>query len=418
MKVIVQKFGGTCVDSEESEALSAERIMEAKDQGLHPVAVISAMGRRGQPYSTVELVNLVTRMDERIDPRTLDMVMSCGEIISTAAMAHLLRSKGYETIALTGGQVGLITDSYYGHAQIIRLEPSQLLSCLQAGQMVFVAGFQGVTEDHALTTLGEGGSDYTAVALAMIINQTEQLPFGEELELAGLHIFKEVDGVLTANPTSFPPEAGEQPRPIPSLTYDEGETMARLGAEVLQHRAAAMARKYQVPIIIRNFRSSSLEGTRIPGPRKRAPSRKATAVADQANLLVFAARSDSPRLGRQLGERMDRDRLRCFQLTDQPGEVRFAVKQEKYRNVSLLLERIFFERALKAEVSESAWALVSMVGEGLRSGLGEARHSAQEALHGAGVEPTGTVSGEISLSYLVPEEQRKAAVLALHQGLI
>ena len=415
MKVIVQKFGGTCVDSEESQALTAERVMEAKDQGLHPVAVISAMGREEQPYSTVELVHLVARVDERIDARTLDLVMSCGEIISTAAMAHLLRSKGYETIALTGGQVGLITDSYHGHAQIIRIEPGQLLASLQGGQIVFVAGFQGVTEDHALTTLGEGGSDYTAVALAMIIGRTQELPFGEELELAGLHIFKEVDGVLTANPKSLPPEAGVRPRPIPSLTYEEGAAMARLGAEVLQYRAAAMAGKYQVPIIIRNFRNSDLEGTRIPCLEKRSVAGKATAVADQADLLVFTAHSDSPRLGGQLAERMDRDRLRHFQLTDDPGRTRFAVKQEKYRNVPRLLEQMFFERSLKAEISRSAWALVSIVGEGLRGEMETADRLARKAL---GAEVAGTLSSEISLSYLVPEEQRKPAVLDLHQRFV
>jgi aspartate kinase len=225
VKVVVQKFGGTCIETPESRELTAERIMEAKDRDLHPVVVVSAMGRAGTPYSTVELVNMVRRIDEKINPRDLDMLMSCGEIISTAAMAHLLRTKGYETIALTGGQAGLITDYYYGHARIIRIDADYLLECLQAGHMVFVAGFQGISEQHAITTLGEGGSDYTAVALSVIVEQTPKLPFGDDLELhPPLQIYKEVNGVMTADPKHF--EAGSSPRTIPALTYDECVSLA------------------------------------------------------------------------------------------------------------------------------------------------------------------------------------------------
>ena len=107
MKVVVQKFGGTCVDSEPNQLITAERIMEARDRGLHPIVVVSAMGRAGQPYSTVEMVNLVRRIHPDIEARELDLLMSCGEIISTVAMAHLLKTKGYETIAFSGGQAGI-----------------------------------------------------------------------------------------------------------------------------------------------------------------------------------------------------------------------------------------------------------------------------------------------------------------------
>jgi len=194
VKVIVQKFGGTCVESEANQLLTAERIMEAKDRGLHPVVVVSAMGRQGQPYSTAELVSTVRRIHPDIQPRELDLLMSCGEIISTVAMAHLLRSKGYETVALSGGQAGLITDEYFGHAHIVHIEPHHLLAALQDGYMVFVAGFQGITERHEITTLGAGGSDYTAVALSRVIQETPTLPFGEELDLEPLQIFKDVSG--------------------------------------------------------------------------------------------------------------------------------------------------------------------------------------------------------------------------------
>ena len=163
MKVVVQKFGGTCVESEPNQLITAERIMEARDAGLYPVVVVSAMGREGQPYSTMDLVKTVRRIDPNIEQRDLDLLMSCGEIISTVAMAHLLRTRGYETIALSGGQAGLVTDEHYGHAHIVRIQPDLLLQALQDGLMVFVAGFQGITSDHhprrRRERLHRGGAD-------------------------------------------------------------------------------------------------------------------------------------------------------------------------------------------------------------------------------------------------------------------
>jgi aspartate kinase len=416
MKVVVQKFGGTCVESEENQLLSAERIMEARDRGLHPVVVVSAMGREGQPYSTAELVKTVTRIHPHIAPRELDLLMSCGEIISTVAMAHLLATKGYQTIAFSGGQAGLVTDGFHGGARIVRIEPEPLLRALQDGYIVFVAGFQGNTRDHQITTLGAGGSDYTAVALTWVIQETPQLPFGERLEMAPLQIFKEVDGVMTANPDSLP--EGEQASTIPSLTYDECVCMSRLGAEVLQQQAAQMAREHRIPLIVRNYRDAHSQGTQVGVASRATGDDRATAIADQARLAVFDVDTRDQRLLLQIAERLARERLTYYRLDSDGPQARFAVRPLKYRDSRRIVEGVLAERGVESCVSVGEFALVSVVGEALRQRLETWSQQAARALAGGGVAVRGWSQDEISLSYLVPEEQRLKAVGLLHGALV
>ena len=416
MKVVVQKFGGTCVESEQNQLITAERIMEARDRGLHPIVVVSAMGRQGQPYSTVELVSTVRRIHPDIEPRELDLLMSCGEIISTVAMAHLLRTKGYETIALSGGQAGLITDEFFGHARIVRIAPSHLMSALQDGRIVFVAGFQGNTETHQITTLGAGGSDYTAVALTHVINETPRLPFGEELEVEPLQIFKEVDGIMTANPRSL--EDDDSPRTLAQLTYDECVTMSRLGAEVLQQQAAEMARKYRIPLAVRNFLTSEGASTAVGSGGGHTREGRATAIVDQPQLFVFDVESEDPRLSLQIAERLERQRLTFFQVATKQDKTRFAVRPLKYRDVESVVGQVLSVRSAKAEVNASDFALVSVVGEALRGRLGRWDEQAERVLADNGVQVHGSARDDISLSYLVPEEQRKQSVGRLHKALV
>lgn len=416
MKVVVQKFGGTCVESEDHQLITAERIMEAHDRNLHPVVVVSAMGRQGQPYSTAELVRMVRRIHPDIETRELDLLMSCGEIISTVAMAHLLHTKGYETIALSGGQAGLLTDGFFGHARIVGIEATNLLSALQDGRMVFVAGFQGNTANHEITTLGAGGSDYTAVALTHIIADTPQLPFGEELEVAPLQIFKDVDGIMTANPKSL--EGSRPPRTIMEITYDECVAMSRLGAEVLQQQAAEMARKYRIPVTVRNFLTADESGTRVGVPAAGSRGERATAIVDQPRLLVLDLESDHPRLPRLVSERLERARLTFFQVATKQAKTRFAIRPLKYRDVDAIIREILAERSTFADINAADFALVSVVGEALRDRLDHWNRQAETILSGNDIAVHGSAVDDISLSYLVSEDQRKEALSALHEELV
>lgn len=416
MKVVVQKFGGTCVESEANQLVTAERIMEAKDRGLHPVVVVSAIGREGQPYSTAELVKLVQRIDPVIEPRDLDLLMSCGEIISTVAMAHVLRTKGYDSIALSGGQAGLITDEHFGHARIVRIAADHLLAGLQGGLIVFVAGFQGITADHQITTLGAGGSDYTAVALTRVISETPKLPFGEELEVAPLQIWKEVDGIMTANPRSLP--AAEAARTIPHLTYDECVAMSRLGAEVLQQQAAEMARKHRIPLAVRNFRGPDRPSSQVGLHGGAVKDDRATAVVDQPHLLVFDLHTPDERLALQIAERLERHRLTFYQVTTEAAKARFAVRPLKYRDAGRMVREVISSRGVTADITMGDFALVSLVGEALRQRLEAWADQAGRVLAAAKIPVHGAAHDEISLSYLVTAADCKRAVDCLHQQLV
>lgn len=415
VNVVVQKFGGTCTESPEHQLLAAERIMESRDEGMWPVAVISAMGREGQPYSTAELVKLVRQIDQKIEPRELDLLMSCGEIISTVAMAHLLKSKGYNTIALSGGQVGLITDDYHGHAQIIDIRPDEVLKALQEGRIVFVAGFQGVTpERHVITTLGEGGSDYTAVALAVTLAQTPTLPFGDELRVAPLQIFKDVDGVMTANPKHF--DQGKGPVALATLTYDEMVTMSALGADVLQHSAAVMARKYQLALVVKNFKTN-ISGTEISPATSKPSGRPVTAVCDIADLVLLTVPSNDDRLAGQLSGAMRQERILHYQVPADRDVLQFAVKPAKYRDVTSIIAHILFDRGIEADFSEESWGLVSLVGEGLRGRTAQVDTEAKRALKDTDIQAFGALDGELHVSFLMKEAQRMQAVRVLHERL-
>lgn len=416
MKVVVQKFGGGCVE-EENQELTAERIMEAKDVDLMPVIVISAMGRQGNPYSTPDLYALAHKISPNIEPRELDLLMSCGEILSTARMAHLLRSKGYETIALTGGQAGLVTDPYYNHARIIDIQPAHLLRALDEGEMVFVAGFQGVTTEHAITTLGEGGSDYTAVALAVTLQQTPRSPIGEEIEVAPVHIYKQVDGVMTANPALFE-DCSSEPLNIATLSYEEMVVMSRLGADVIQHKAAVMAHKHHLPVQVRNFTHAGGAFTEISRTVARSHRREVTGVADMGPLRVFVVHDDDPRCGKRLGELLDRDRFNFYTLPTEGEGMRVAVKPEKYRDVRGMISHIFRDREIPFEFVSEEFGLVSIVGEGMVGSMEDIRGQALETLKANGIEVDVVLEGPMSFSFLVPEGQRRDAVHRLHRRFI
>jgi len=440
MRVVVQKFGGKCVEPGGNELITAERIMEARDGGLSPVVVVSAMGRELRDwneeiealvrkpegarrlalahfYSTAELVRLVSEIDPIIEPRELDMLMSCGEIISTVRLAHLLKSKGYVTMALTGGQVGLITDGFFGNARVIETRIAQLIECLDRPAIPLVTGFQGISPTgHAITTLGEGGSDYTAVCLAYALMHTERAPLQEPIELRGVEIYKDVDGIMTANPANFPD--GQLPRRIPRLTFDELCAMSQYGADVIQAEAARMARRYNITVTVRNFRAPDNPGTVIDADSPPRPAGLVTGMADMPGMTVFRVADGNERTHRRVGELLAQARLNFHALPMSDSSWLFAVKREKYREVGEVVQTMLRPRGLEPAFEEGQWALVTLVGEGLRGKIDETATRATETLAAAGIRVEGEIRNTLSYSALAPEEQRKEAILALHDEFI
>lgn len=244
MRIIVQKFGGTSVATKEKMFIAAQRVVRAKREGYAPIVVVSAPGRKGDPYATDTLISLAKEIDPQVpvEPRELDLLMTCGEIISIALMAQAIKVvSGYKTIALTGGQAGIYTDPNFGNARIIRIDPTPTRQALQAGYIVVVAGFQGVTERGDLaghghiTTLGRGGSDTTAGALAAA------------LEAEACEIYTDVEGIMTADPRIV----GNKAQVLSSVTYEEVSEMAHLGAKVVHPRCVEIAMDRRIPVWVK-----------------------------------------------------------------------------------------------------------------------------------------------------------------------
>ncbi|MEN3001393.1 MAG: aspartate kinase [Armatimonadota bacterium] len=242
MRIRVLKFGGTSVDTHEHRLMAARKVIHCLETGCKPVVVVSAIGRRGEPYATDTLVEFLTQIDPSVPPhpREKDLMMACGEIISTVIMAQTLRTLGYPSVALTGNQAGIITDSEFGNARILEINPTPILRCLEQGWIPVVAGFQGVTRPDkifhrgAITTLGRGGSDTTAAAL------------GAALQAEAVEIYTDVDGVKTADP-DFVPDAPT----LREITYEEVAEIAHQGARVLHPRAAEIAMDYGIPLWVK-----------------------------------------------------------------------------------------------------------------------------------------------------------------------
>lgn len=237
--------------SPEARSQAAEKIVRAVQAGWKVVVVVSAIGRSGAPYATDTLIGTLKDVDAGVTPaaREMDLMMACGEIISTVVLAQTLRTRGLDSIALTGGQAGIVTDYEFGNARILSIDPSYIVRSLEAGRVVCVAGFQGVTEYGAITTLGRGGSDTTASALGAALK-----PHAEEI---AVEIYTDVDGVQTADPRLV-----SDARRLDAATYEEVAEMAHMGAKVVHPRAAEIAHMYGIPLWVKSTFSEA-PGTRI-----------------------------------------------------------------------------------------------------------------------------------------------------------
>lgn len=243
MNIVIQKFGGTSVSSENSRNIVTNKIIKKYKEGYNVVVVVSAMGRSGEPYATDTLLNMIN--SKSISNREIDLLISCGEIISAVVLASHLCEKGYDAIALTGYQAGILTDDNFGNAEIVDVNPNNIIGHLEKGKIVIVAGFQGSNRFGEITTLGRGGSDITAVAL------------GKALECNHVEIFTDVDGIMTADPNIVP-----DAKVLKKMCYSEVYQLAEDGAKIIHPRAVEMAQQSNIPLVIKNTYSDS-EGTSI-----------------------------------------------------------------------------------------------------------------------------------------------------------
>jgi aspartate kinase len=235
LNIIVQKFGGTSVSTAERRKQVVSKIKKAINNGYNPVVVVSAMGRKGDSYSTDTLLSLIDDNFKANNKSSQDLLMCCGEIISSVIMCNDLYKEGINAVPLTGGQAGIITNDNYTDAQYIDIDTKKLLAIIAEGKVPVVTGFQGTTKDGFFTTLGRGGSDTTACIL------------GVGLKAKEIEIYTDVDGIMTADPRIV-----QDASLIKEMTYNEVFQLADQGAKVIHPKAVNLAKKGNIPLLIKN----------------------------------------------------------------------------------------------------------------------------------------------------------------------
>jgi len=396
MRIVVQKYGGALLATPDGRLQAAAQIATARKDGAGVVAVASAIGREGDPYATDTLVTLVRDVGEEIEPRTLDLLLSTGEVISTALLSHTLSRAGCPAIALTGAQACILTTDEFNDARILSIDPAPTLRHLEQGMVVVVAGFQGVTKDGEITTLGRGGSDTTAVAM------------GAALPADLVEIYKDVEGIMTADPKVVPGA-----RAIRSITYDEVSQMAALGARVLHPRAADIGREHNVRLVIK--RMGSLNGGTVimKGQELGVPiidGRPVIALAHLPDVVQLKIRRRDGDLAKPLAalQTLAQHAISIDLINLLPELLAFTVKEDAVERARNLLSTLGFP----VDVSRPC-AKVSIIGAGMRGRPG-VMASVVQALHGAGVDILQTADSHTTISCLVPREEMERALRALH----
>lgn len=399
MRVIVQKFGGTSVAKPEGREQVVKKVREAINQGYGVVVVVSAMGRAGDPYATDTLIGLARGVLKHVKPRELDLLMSCGENISTVVMVQTLKANGIEAKAFTGGQAGIITDHNFNNARIVEIKPDNLFRCLEEGKVAVVAGFQGITSDGEVTTLGRGGSDTTGAAL------------GVALKAEVVEIYTDVDGIMTADPRLVP-----QAKPLAEMTYNEVCEMAHLGAKVVHPRAVEIAMEGRVPLRIRSTFSDSLgtlicDGNNI-GQVEIRSDKVVTGLAHISEMALVKIQSD---------EDMNKNGqvLEVFQLMAKAG-ISVDMIQVSPNQIGFILQEDYSDRArevlagLGLRISaEKGFAKVAIVGSGMR-GVPGVMARMVKGLQRAGISIYHSTDSHTNIACLVKREEMCNALQALH----
>ncbi|MBI5708657.1 MAG: aspartate kinase [Armatimonadetes bacterium] len=445
MKVRVMKFGGTSVATADARKKAAALVAAAKEQGWAPVVVVSAIGRRGDPYATDTLLGMLREVDPAVlpDAREEDLMIACGEILSAAVFSQTLKSLGLSAQGYRGGQAGIRTDGVFGNARIVSINPSSLFESVEAGRIPVICGFQGTyvpkpgVPGGELTTLGRGGSDTTAAAI------------GAAMKAAMVEIYTDVDGVKTADPDYVPdaPTLGK-------VTYDEVAEIAHLGAKVLHPRAAEIAMKFDIPLWVKSTFSDA-PGTEIV---KRAdfPGSRVTGVTHTGRLVYLqfdlgAAPTDSRRsIEARVYEMLARYELNTYMMNHSPDGFGFALPREQYPAAENILDGLVLPAGTSAtelflvqigktpsreteiqgdllkplgkvttipiELTENC-TIVSLVGHEYLQQPGVYLDVLTE-LRNANIHVQQTSDSEFSLSCLVPEVDQRRAVRILHDRFV
>ena len=400
MNLIVQKFGGTSVENPETLKIVAQKIIDCKEAGNEVVVVVSAMGS-----STDELINLANELSETPSPREMDMLLSAGERITMSLLAMHLNNLGYESFSLTGSQAGITTTSRHGMAEIEGISGERVKEGIEDGKIVIVAGFQGVNkETKEITTLGRGGSDATAVALAAALD-------AEKCE-----IYTDVEGVFTADPRIV-----EKAKLIKEITYDEMLEMASSGAKVLMARSVEFGRRYNVPIIVKPtfsigegtiVKDNVMEQAIVSGVTHNDKEIKFTlfGVPDQPGIAgkVFGPLSEAGVIVDMIVQNVSKD---------SKTDISFTSPSEQKNDVETILDNLSSELNAEGSDSDPDIARVSLIGAGMKAESGIA--SKMFSILGKNKINIAMIStSPIRISCVVSKSDMQKAIDSLHEEFI
>ncbi len=395
--LVVKKFGGSSVADKERIFNVAERVREEYHAGNEVVVVLSAMGK-----TTNELIEQARNINPRASRRELDMLLTCGEQMSVALMAMALQSMGVPAISLNAWQVAMHTSSAYGNARLKKIDTERIQAELESGKVVVITGFQGINKYDDYTTLGRGGSDTTAVALAAVLHAD------------ACEIYTDVEGVYTADPRIVP-----NARKLEEITYDEMLEMASLGAKVLHNRSVELAKKYGVQLVV----CSSL--TRAPGTVVKEVVNvekmlvSGVAVDKNVSRIAVMGLNDVPGTAFKLFNLIYQKKINVDLIVQSVGysgdkkDIAFTVAADRVEEVVSLLEQNKERLQFSSVEVSSDVAKISLVGSGIMSTPGMASKMF-EALYDAGINTRMISTSEIKISVLVDERYAEKAMLAVH----
>ncbi|EBF5150584.1 aspartate kinase [Listeria monocytogenes] len=395
MKIIVQKFGGTSVQNEKSRLMAFNHIKQVLKEGYKVVVVVSAIGRYGDPYATDTLLELIGAKNTKLTAREQDTLLSVGETISASVFTNMLKEAGIKAEAFSGGQAGIITSDDHLNAKITEVDTTRLKNAFAKLDVAVVAGFQGITANGDITTLGRGGSDTSAAAL------------GVSLQADYIDIFTDVDGMMTADPRIV-----EHARSLPRVSYNEVSNMAYQGAKVIHPRAVEIAMTAKIPMRIRSTYLEST-GTLVTSLADDSghfdvKERMVTGVAHVTNLTQISVQTDTVK-AQQLAFKILADAgISLDFINISTNSVIFTVPEEKSHVVKQLLE----DEALETSVRQ-ACAKVSIVGAGI-TGVPGVTAKIVGALSEKNIPILQSADSHTTIWVLVREEDLISAVNALH----
>ncbi|MFZ3062764.1 MAG: aspartate kinase [Actinomycetota bacterium] len=398
MSIIVQKYGGTSVANIERIKNVARRVVKTKESGRDVVAVVSALGD-----TTDELLKKAYAITSHPSEREIDVLLATGEQVSTALLAMAIQALGYDAISFSGPQAGIVTDTAHTKARIVDLRTERIMRELKGGRIVIVAGFQGVTVDQDITTLGRGGSDITAIALAA------------KLKAELCEIYTDVDGIYTANPRVV-----TDARKLPVISYDEMLEMAASGAEVLQLRAVEYGRNNDVPIHVRSSFNNEV-GTLIKGEEEmmeRPIISGVTFDVGQAKVTILGV-PDRPGIAAKVfraltGANINVDMI--IQNVSEEGftDISFTVSESDLRKSHSVIDKLIPGLGARGSTYDKDIASVALVGAGMRTHPGVAADMfsalAKEKIN---IEMIST--SPIKISCVIRRDMVEKAVQTLHK---